>query len=145
MAIHPLNAMRTADGARADRERVANMLPNPPPRNASSGWSRHSGPRSGPVGIDAEPASLRREPVGDRAEGDDRENADHPVDDRDRERLGLIDAVDDGQDEDDAGFDDADPGRRQRNGREERPGQRDEECAADPEMDRREPERFDDE
>ena len=53
------------------------------------------------------------------------------------------DAVDERQDGDDAGLDDADARRRERHGGQERAGQRDEERAADPEVDVAEAERLD--
>ena len=58
---------------------------------------------------------------------------------------GCGDAVGDGQDADDAGLHDAEPGRRERHGRQQRADQGDEERAADPELDVREAQRLDDE
>ena len=78
------------------------------------------------------------------AEDDDRQHADRAIDQRDRERLGLRHAVDQRQDADHAGLDDADPGRREGHGRQQRARQGHEERAADAELDVREAEGQDD-
>ena len=57
---------------------------------------------------------LARQRIDDPAGDPDREDADRPVDEGDRDRVRLVDAVDHRQDADDAQFDDAQTGRRQR-------------------------------
>ena len=79
----PHGTDRGSRSARVGRTRAA-VSPRSRP---VVGSGRARAPRPAPVLLDAQPAPLRREPVGDRAEDDDREDADRPVDEGDRERL----------------------------------------------------------
>ena len=90
-----------------------------------------------------EAARLRREHVGDRAEDDDREDADDAIEQGDGGRLGQRHAVGDVQHADDARLDDPEPGRAERHGREQRADERDEDRARDAERDVVEAERLD--
>ena len=91
---------------------------------------RASAPR--PPGADEPLApALARDGVQDRPDHDDREHADHPVQERDRRGLGQRDLVHEGEDADDAGLHDAEPGRAERHGGQQGADQRHEHRARD--------------
>src|SRR6185295_7689691 len=71
-----------------------------------------TGARSGGRGGHSEPAALRRDRVDDRADDDDRQDADRPVDQGDRQGIPLRDVVHERQQPDDAALDEADARRR---------------------------------
>ena len=104
------NAREGARPSRCTRGRafsVAVYVPIPPVERSG----RRRGPRRDRADSRPIPAALRREPVGDRAEHDDREDADRPIDEHDRVASVGRHAVGRRQDADDAGLDDAEPGR----------------------------------
>ena len=86
--------------------RVAAPGPREPSACAGSGVRLRPAvraPRRRAAAVEALAAALARETdVGDRAEHDHRQDADRPVDEDDRERLGLADAVHERQQADDA-------------------------------------------
>ncbi len=122
---------------------------------AALGASRHGDGQAGVeaadvaiwsgCGIRPSAARLGRQRVGDRAEDDDREDADDAVEQGDRGRLRQRHAVGDGQDADDAGLDDAEPGRAERHGRQQRADEGHEDRARQAERHVVEAERLDDE
>ncbi len=114
-----------------------------PVRTGPIWYPRRSG--RGRDSADTEAAPLAGQRVGDRAEDQDRDDADRPVDEGDREGLGLGHAVDERQQRHDAALDEADPCRRERHRGEQRRRERHEERAADPEMHVREAKGLDDE
>src|SRR3989441_1094299 len=98
-----------------------------------------------PCAVQPGTAAQRREHVRDAAEHDDRQDADRPVDERDRRRHLDRQPVRGGHDADDAELDDAEAGRAERHRGEERADEGDEERPADPEVDARDAKGLDDE
>src|SRR5438552_3339325 len=124
--------------AQMDTTGTRDRMPRP------SGRRRREGLQV-PCAVQPGTAAQRREHVRDAAEHDDRQDADRPVDERDRRRHLDRQPVRGGHDAADAELDDAESGRAERHRGEERADEGDEERPADPEVDARDAKGLDDE
>ena len=91
--VRPVERRMRTGLMRALRVPTVRRPPVGPARAPDGSKPRVVSPGVGDLGDPAEPARLRRQRVGDRAEHDDREDADHPIEQGDRGRLRQRDAV----------------------------------------------------